>query len=333
MTWGPLLESVSQRATPIITDAVDADELMEAIVTTGLRPIHVMPLHGKEALHARLDVIPPRESVGFVRMRWAVDALVVPSEPDPDRYLFAVNLGTRASFTYGDDDVLISSGEFGVVPPHRPFRTETARDFDQLFMVVDRSELERVAGAFLGRDSGVLEFDYRTDIRPIGAELSQILAAAVMLSTDADFPSVLHTLRKLQAVAVEAALLSSPSFRSRLPAERPAHGRVVRQAMAYVDANLRLPLGVVDIADHVRVSPRALQLAFKKETGMSPLRWVRMHRLAHARAALSAPGARNLRITDVAADAGFFHMGDFSRRYVEQYGETPSVTRGRAADR
>lgn len=74
------------------------------------------------------------------------------------------------------------------------------------------------------------------------------------------------------------------------------------------------------------VSERTLQYAFRDRFGTSPVAFVKSRRLANARAALrrAAPGENT--VGDVAADNGFWHLGQFSMDYRIAFGERPSET-------
>jgi AraC-like DNA-binding protein len=104
-----------------------------------------------------------------------------------------------------------------------------------------------------------------------------------------------------------------------------ARGAVVR-AIDFVEANLRRPVTIMDMAEAAGVGPRALQMGFQRQFGCSPLKYARRLRLARVRQEL-INRADHEYITDIAARWGFFHLGLFARQYRETYGEFPSETK------
>lgn len=149
--------------------------------------------------------------------------------------------------------------------------------------------------------------------------------------------SVLLRSRKA-AASVEQALftLFLECLDGRLPPEctRPQDlcERQVKMIEGWIDANLSEPIGVEELAAVIGCNSRAVQTAFRRLRGCSPLQALAGRRLAAARRALLAPDAATT-VTSVALDCGCFHLGRFSLRYRAAFGERPSETllRGRRA--
>lgn len=103
----------------------------------------------------------------------------------------------------------------------------------------------------------------------------------------------------------------------------------VRKAEAWIDTNLANAIGVEDIATAIGVSPRALQTAFRRVRGYSPINAVFRRRLERSRAALVAAGPNDT-VTKIATELGFFELGRFAVRYRQEFGEKPSETLARS---
>ncbi|MGR9221200.1 AraC family transcriptional regulator (plasmid) [Rhizobium leguminosarum] len=99
----------------------------------------------------------------------------------------------------------------------------------------------------------------------------------------------------------------------------------LKRAIKYMDANLSRSMTVSAIAREAGTSVRALQVAFQRFKGTTPLNYLKTMRLEEARKALLAD-ANFASISDVARNAGFTHMGRFSAAYYQAFGETPSDT-------
>lgn len=89
--------------------------------------------------------------------------------------------------------------------------------------------------------------------------------------------------------------------------------------------------GVLEMCNHLKVSRRTLQYSFESIMGMSPSNYVRTVRLNIARKLLLL--SPNDKIQGAALDAGFSHLGRFSKYYQDFFGELPSQTVGRASSR
>jgi len=74
------------------------------------------------------------------------------------------------------------------------------------------------------------------------------------------------------------------------------------------------------------VSPRSLQLAFRKYRGTSPTAYIRNARLELAHRLLADP-ADGRSVSQIAVDCGFSHLSRFAHAYRERFGELPSRTR------
>jgi AraC-like DNA-binding protein len=103
----------------------------------------------------------------------------------------------------------------------------------------------------------------------------------------------------------------------------------VRRAVSFMESELHSPIGVVEIATAARVTPRALQYAFRQHLDSTPLTHLRRMRLQRAREQLRCPDD-NTTVTATALRCGFTHLGRFAASYREQHGETPAQTLARA---
>jgi AraC-like DNA-binding protein len=104
----------------------------------------------------------------------------------------------------------------------------------------------------------------------------------------------------------------------------PALPAVVRRAVEYIDAHAGEPITLADIAEAARVSPRALQLAFRRRFGVTPTGYLRRVRLEGAHRDLLGADPESTTVADVAARWGFGPSSRFSAFYREQYGVLPS---------
>ena len=108
---------------------------------------------------------------------------------------------------------------------------------------------------------------------------------------------------------------------------RDAHPDTLRRAISYIEANPDLDLTVRDISRAAFVTPRAIQLAFRRHMGTTPMAYLRRVRLELARADLQAavPGDGQT-VTSIAARWGYALTSRFAADYKTVYGEYPHVT-------
>jgi AraC-like DNA-binding protein len=100
------------------------------------------------------------------------------------------------------------------------------------------------------------------------------------------------------------------------------HAEAARQ---FIDAHAAEPIRISELAAQLGVSCRALQLAFRKRFGCTPLEHLFACRLGLARTRLLAPTDMTT-VAAVAVDCGFVNLGAFAGRYYRAFGERPSET-------
>lgn len=103
-----------------------------------------------------------------------------------------------------------------------------------------------------------------------------------------------------------------------------AHPATLRRAIGFIDDHAHLDISVADIAAAANVTIRALQYAFRRHCGTTPMGYLRRVRLHHAhRELLAADPTTGVTVTQVAAHWGFFHPGRFAAHYRASYGRRP----------
>jgi AraC-like DNA-binding protein len=107
--------------------------------------------------------------------------------------------------------------------------------------------------------------------------------------------------------------------------------RSVRRAQEYLHSHLQETVSLGDLCQHMGISARSLQLAFKEHLGQNPMAYLRGIRLDGVRETLKGaqPGDKTT-VTHVAEAYGFFHLGHFCAHYQSRFGEPPSEALRRA---
>jgi len=124
----------------------------------------------------------------------------------------------------------------------------------------------------------------------------------------------------LQLLATAAT--QTQCFRAR-ESSKAAAPRIVRQAEEFIHANAEVALTVAAIADAAGCGVRALQLAFRRFRGTSPMLVLRNLRLEQAHRLMAASDGSQT-VTDIAARFGFLNGGRFASAYWRRFGRYPS---------
>lgn len=157
------------------------------------------------------------------------------------------------------------------------------------------------------------------------AALGHLVWSCLNLS-EADRLSPAAIERLFQATMIALLEVAPNSYMPRLERSlSPAVPWQVKRAIEYMHSNLAQSMTVALIAAETGTSVRALQAAFQRFKGTTPLGYLRTIRLEAARRALLGDGGSRS-ISDAARNAGFTHMGRFAAAYYQAFGETPSET-------
>jgi AraC family ethanolamine operon transcriptional activator len=184
------------------------------------------------------------------------------------------------------------------------------------------------------------ESDFRM---PHGVEILQVNALVArglfklgkrLVDTAARRPALFNE-RRDQRIAAQAELLEAllatldsarDVERSRDDETRQAQNQIVKNAEDYALANTGDYLYVTDLCRVASVSERALEYAFKRVMGMTPVAYLTRLRLHRVRKALLTAKPGSTTVSTEALNWGFWHFGEFSRAYKACFGELPSNT-------
>jgi len=222
-----------------------------------------------------------------------------------------------------------------VLLPDRLNRVNWSPDAEQLILKIPRTNLENQLAELLGRPvRSVVNFDYAVDLtRPAGGSvLSSVEFLARELDKEHGIADLPHARRQLELYIVTQLLEAchhqySNELRSNQGDARP---RRLRTVLDHLEANIASPLTVADLARAGNMSVRTLQNAFQREFGVPATIYLRNFRLDRAREAIRYTDCSDVRISDIAMQWGFFHLGRFAGYYRDRFGEVPSQTVARA---
>jgi transcriptional regulator GlxA family with amidase domain len=100
---------------------------------------------------------------------------------------------------------------------------------------------------------------------------------------------------------------------------------LLRRARAYIHDRLHEPVRVLEVARELGTSSRTLELTFRELLDITPKEYINTSRLYafHRNLRSAEPGKK---VSDIANDMGYWHMGELARNYRLRFGELPSVT-------
>ncbi|WP_310611869.1 AraC family transcriptional regulator [Limnohabitans sp.] len=109
--------------------------------------------------------------------------------------------------------------------------------------------------------------------------------------------------------------------------------RTVRRAKDFLHDHSARALCLADVCEHVGISARSLQTAFRAHFGVSPMAYLRDVRLDQVRMHLQSNDVNETSVTQVIQAHGFIHMGHFAAHYRRRFGERPLETLKRVGPR
>jgi AraC-like DNA-binding protein len=157
-----------------------------------------------------------------------------------------------------------------------------------------------------------------------------ILQVASMSSDIAghiDVTGVSAAIRESLLAAVDTAVAEAVNSPSAPREDFTRQFKVFRDVEAALSGEIAHALYSGDLARQVGVSVRTMHDAVKQYRGMSLHRYLRLRRLWLVRKRL-IEGSQSVKASALAF--GFWHLGDFSRSYRSQFGETASETLARS---
>ncbi len=245
-----------------------------------------------------------------------------------DFYLVQLPLAGRAQVRCDGHEVDVDEAVLSVLRPRAASRMRWSRDCTMLLLQAP----SRLVHGYVGESEPPPRIALSR--RRSEPEVAAWCQAMLDLTRNIDCFGAQWQAHPSAIAAMEGFLLTAFSCLLMEPsapaASAPAGPRSLRRAKDYIHAHLDRPLLLADIARQACVSPRTLELVFKRHGEASPLAYARRQRLQAAHAALgsAAREGRSASVTDVALAHGFVHMGRFSAQYRAQFGCLPSETLG-----
>jgi AraC-like DNA-binding protein len=248
-----------------------------------------------------------------------------------DLYLLQFTLTGTCELRQGRNYIHTPAGSVAIINPFQPFTKTWLPETRQLIIRIDRRLVEREFQAWTGSDeAGRIEFD------PLPLEnmarAGTLAHFAGMLCDDLKNASsgLGHPLvrDRIASALVSTLLVSMPHNRqSALEAATTSIAPFsVRRAEHFIEENARHTIDLEDLAGVAGVSPRALQMGFRRFRNTTPMAYLRAVRLELARMELARAKRNGSSVASIAHLYGFEHLGRFAAHYRARFNESPSQT-------
>jgi AraC-like DNA-binding protein len=207
----------------------------------------------------------------------------------------------------------------------------TVEDTEAEAAIVDPALPSQVADTEPGRTHQPVRFTGYEPVSPCAARAWKDTYAYVRDSIlnqpdAARYPLIAASAARLLVAAALAAFPSNVLTDPTIEDRHDAHPATLRRAVAFIDEHAHEAITTADVAAAAHVSIRALQLAFRRHLGTTPVAYLRRVRLDHAHRDLVAADPARQTVTAIAYRWGFHNSSRFAAYYQQAYGVTPSRT-------
>jgi AraC-like DNA-binding protein len=218
-------------------------------------------------------------------------------------------------------------GAIGMLEGGAPF-TGTVHGGRWDTFMIDSSVLGQVAES---RDDGPIKL---TSSVPVSEAANRHLAATMDYVRDAIAndpevarnPMVAGAAQRHLAACILATYPNTAKVDAAVIDSRDTTPALMRRAIAFIDDNAHRDISLIDIAEAVHVSPRAVQYMFRKHRDCTPMQYLRRARLQNVHLELLATNPSVSSVRTVALKWSFTHMGRFAASYRLVYGQSPHAT-------
>lgn len=212
------------------------------------------------------------------------------------------------------------------------FEFMTSRNIDLVGIAVSadcfRAILDSAAALTGGKTHTAQVLQCNSKFHELRALLLNLFAALEANPARLDPPQVRKIVRSALLGHLQGALETGAVEFDTLPS-LVSRKHLVEQAQALAMESHSEPVTVSELCDRLGVSRRTLQYCFQQVLGTNPINYLRAIRLNRVRRELRTSTVETLRVADVAAKWGFWHLSHFARDYRTLFGELPSETLGR----
>jgi AraC-like DNA-binding protein len=271
--------------------------------------------------------------ITLYRIRYCSD-VTISSGPLRGYYLLYLPITGRIRVESKGRLIDILPGEFFVVNPFDPYILHKMDDCVQLTLKFDRTNLEVYLNSLLGH-SPMGPLSFKSD-RALKFKNCENLVRLISLF-DADLFDGSAMLNDEISGGIAEKLMSDMLLRQ-VPNNYSDNLSInqsslapyyVKKAEEYIRKYAHKPISMSNLAAVSDISERALYDGFRKYRDTTPMSFIKNIRLDRVRAELigiRCGATPRRKLTEIAGDWCFSHMGNFSKDYKRKFGETPTKT-------
>ena len=165
-----------------------------------------------------------------------------------------------------------------------------------------------------------VEKEYLDELRALLLELEQALKDTQYSETHLSFINTIQN----QIIHTIFDIIIGIRLNARRINQR--HFKLLNQFIGLIDEQIDEQLRLRDLYMEIQVSDRTIQNLFKEFTGLSPKSYISGRKLYKVHRQLWHAQNSEQSITEIIANVGFWHMGQFAADYSKLFGELPSQT-------
>ena len=266
------------------------------------------------------------ESIALFYLSWN-QAVQIQGISPAETISFGIEISSQGQavwrgFKYSSQDILISSDreiDLKVPAGYEMFMIAVKRD---LLLAYADLQQRRLCSEDLQKSLG------RANSAALNAIKAYLQSNFALLELDLDgkkiYPDAQFITQDVVSLLITV-LLSIENFSAQL-SHSLQRMQLVKQLEKYMLAHLNQPLTIEQLCAVAGISERSLNNYFHDLLDMSPIAYFKALRLNRVRSALKLADPTIDKVTSIAKQWGFQHMGYFSMDYKAMFGESPSKT-------
>ncbi|MGH7290111.1 MAG: AraC family transcriptional regulator, partial [Myxococcota bacterium] len=259
-------------------------------------------------------------------------SFVVSGSDLSDRYLLQIPFAGKVTVEQGGRCFVAGAGSVFVINPVTPSRKHWAGSCRQLMVWIDRQAMWRALAPELGYEPDrSLEFSEELDasVAPACPSLVRDIVNVAVEATNLEGREAhWRYVRQLERCLLVDLLTALPHTYSRELDRTDAEiaPYYVRRVERFFRDQFERKIRLSDALQVAGVSARSLFYGFRVHRKTTPMIYLKELRLQVARERLLRAAESGGKVTAIATNCGFPHLGMFSRDYKRRYGESPSAT-------
>lgn len=268
------------------------------------------------------------DGLGVYLMSYGTNVQVRPGVLE-DFALVQIPLRGKALDIIEGQKVETTSKMGSVVAPEQDLRMEWGAGASKLVLHIPQSKILDAAKALSGGAVDV-EVKFRPTVDLLDPVHRSWYGVVRALADDVRHGGPMGSNPLLAARIADMVVLGLVANQSDPPLDTIAHSSneidSIEHAVGLLERHPERAWRMSDLSREVQLASRKLSMAFKERVGSSPMEYLQSVRLRRAHQDLRSALPASTSVTEIALRWGFNHLGRFSARYQQTFGELPSET-------